>query len=123
MFRQLVTPPPADTNPVDLTNNINSLFVYHPLQISALIETVWLNRANIAGSQTNYPFVPWSPAIAWRILNAPFFSGYDWSSHSPKLVPPSPISCRRSVSPESRTPGMESLLRCRRDYNRRTGTT
>ncbi|MFY9803465.1 MAG: hypothetical protein WA211_08605 [Candidatus Acidiferrales bacterium] len=90
MFRQLVTPPPADTNPVDLTNNINSLFVYHPLQISALIETVWLNRANIAGSQTNYPFVPWSPAIAWRILNAPFFSGYDWSSHSPKLVPPSP---------------------------------
>jgi hypothetical protein len=69
-------------------NNINSLFIYHPLQISALIETVWQNRNNALGSQTSYPFVPWSPQVAHPILNAPFFSGYDWISSPPTRLPP-----------------------------------
>jgi hypothetical protein len=82
MFRQLV----AGSN---VMSNINSLFVYHPLQISAIIETVWLNRSNTAGSQTNSPFLPWSPLLASQILSAPFFAGYDWSnSNHPKAVYP-----------------------------------
>jgi hypothetical protein len=80
MFRQLVTVGP---NPGNLLNNINSLFTYHPLQISAITETVWLNRYNAASSQTSSPFFPWSPQVAYPILNAPFFSGYDWTGPTP----------------------------------------
>jgi len=86
MFRQLVTVGP---NPGNLLNNINSLFTYHPLQISAITETVWLNRYNAASSQTSSPFFPWSPQVAYPILNAPFFSGYDWTDPTPvPLGPP-----------------------------------
>jgi hypothetical protein len=95
MFRQLVTPGhPSTTLTPTVMNNINSLFIYHPLQVSALIETVWLNRANAAGAQTSYPFVPWSPLLASQILNAPFFAGYNWGTSPPTalypaLAPPS----------------------------------
>jgi hypothetical protein len=86
MFRQLVTPGHPGANPTtDVMSNINSLFTYHPLQISAIIETVWLNRNNAASSQTNSSFLPWSPLIASQILKAPFFTGYDWS-HTPPLA-------------------------------------
>ena len=73
MFRQLVTPA-GGTLPQAL-NNINSLFTYHPLQISAIVETVWQNRYNAGNSQTGSPFLPWSPQIASPILNAHSFSG------------------------------------------------
>ena len=49
MFRQLVTPLPGSTN--SLTDYINSLFTYHPLQISAILEAVRLNRYNKAPTQ------------------------------------------------------------------------
>lgn len=85
MFRQLVTPPVP--GPV-INDNINSLFTYHPLQISALVETVWLNRGN--ASLASSPFLPWSPQISYNILNAPFFAGYDWSSGTPVPLAPGP---------------------------------
>ena len=81
MFRQLVG------NGATVTANINSLFTYHPLQISALVETVWLNRANAANSPTTAPFVPWAPEVTWPILNANFFTGYDWSGATPLPIP------------------------------------
>jgi hypothetical protein len=89
MFRQLVTPsgPPGPLTPAVL-NNINSLFVYHPLQISALVETVWLNRLNAGTPETGAPFLPWSPQIAVNLLNTPFFPGYDWSGGAPVPLPP-----------------------------------
>jgi hypothetical protein len=80
MFRQLVAGP-------NVTNNINSLFTYHPLQISAIIETVWLNRSNASNSQTSSPFLPWSPQMTHPILHARFFPGYDWSGSSPVRLP------------------------------------
>jgi hypothetical protein len=83
MFRQLVAGP-------NVMNNINSLFTYHPLQISAIIETVWLNRSNSASSPTGSPFLPWSPQITNFILNAPFFSGYDWTTTPPTPLQPEP---------------------------------
>jgi hypothetical protein len=92
MFRQLVTH--GDPNaPLTTTvqDNINSLFVYHPLQISALVETFWQNRNNAAASSSGSPFVPWSPLMASQILNAPFFSGYDWTTTPPTQLPP-PVS-------------------------------
>lgn len=93
MFRQLVTPGHPGPNLSSIVmNNVNSLFIYHPLQISALIETVWLNRNNAGGSQTSYPFIPWSPLLTWQVLNAPFFAGYDWSTVSSPTPLPAPPS-------------------------------
>ncbi len=89
MFRQLVTPGVlGPIIPTAVLNNINSLFVYHPLQISALVETVWLNRMNAGNNQTGSPFVPWAPQVAVSILNTPFFPGYDFSGPSPVALPP-----------------------------------
>jgi hypothetical protein len=85
MFRQLVTAP----NPADQLNNINSLFTYHPLQISAIVETVWQNRYNAASTQTSSPFLPWSPTVAHPLLTGRnFFSGYDWNSSPPTPIYP-----------------------------------
>jgi hypothetical protein len=93
MFRQLV----SGANRV---NNINSLFTYHPLQIAAIIETVWLNRGNsptVANPrQTSSWFVPWSPTLSFSILNTGFFTGYDWSQPAPP--PPLPASPLPSAS-------------------------
>ncbi|HXP10416.1 MAG TPA: hypothetical protein VN828_18080 [Acidobacteriaceae bacterium] len=82
MFRQLVG------NGANVIANINSLFTYHPLQLSALVETVWLNRNNAANSPTTAPFVPWAPEVAWQILNANFFTGYDWTGGTPVPIAP-----------------------------------
>src|SRR5580700_5644569 len=80
MFRQLVTPGhPGGALTPDIKHNINSLFAYHPLQISAIVETVWLNRYHAAPSAISSPFVPWPREITYPILNADFFSGYKWS--------------------------------------------
>lgn len=85
MFLQLVTPPGGTLT--QALNNINSLFTYHPLQTSAIIETVWLNRGNAGNSPISSPFIPWSPQIAAPILNASFFSGYDWTVSPPAPLP------------------------------------
>lgn len=87
MFRQVVTPTLA--NQGNVFDNINSLFVYHPLQISAIVETVWLNRNNATNPQTGSPFVPWPPQIAQPILNYPFFPGYTFQ---PSPAPPTQLS-------------------------------
>ena len=86
MFRQLVVGPNA-------ASNINSLFIYHPLQVSALVETVWQNRNNAVGSQTSSPFVPWPTQLTAPLLNADFFTGYKWvggipTPQLPQLPPP-----------------------------------
>jgi hypothetical protein len=94
MFRQLVAGP-------NVTNNINSLFTYHPLQISAIIETVWLNRSNATNSQTSSPFLPWSPQITHPILNADFFPGYHWPTGGfppPSALPPLSIPHVKPIS-------------------------
>jgi hypothetical protein len=87
MFRQLVAGP-------NLMNNINSLFTYHPLQISAIAETVWLNRVNAPTNanppQTSSWFLPWSPQFAWQILHAPFVTGYHWTSAGASALTPTP---------------------------------
>ncbi len=102
MFRQLVTPGhPGGNLTAAVMANINSLFVYHPLQISALVETVWQNRNNAASSQTNYPFIPWSPQVAYPILNATFFTGYDWSTSPPTALLPPP-----TFTPPIKQPGI-----------------
>lgn len=85
MFRQLVTPPPVSGGTV--VDNINSLFAYHPLQISAIVETVWLNRYNPASS----PFPSWPPQITFPILNADFFQGYAWPAGGGSGPPMSPL--------------------------------
>src|SRR5271170_5199846 len=85
MFRQLVTVGP---NPGNRLNNINSLFTYHPLQISALVETVWQNRYNAASSQTSSPFNPWAPQVTYPMLNAKYFSGYRWTAAGPQPIDP-----------------------------------
>ena len=66
--------------------------MYQPLQISAIIETVWRNRYNHAPTQITFPFVPWSADITYPILSATnFVSGYNWSSGSAtSLATPQP---------------------------------
>jgi hypothetical protein len=82
MFRQLVHGSP---NP---RNAINSLFLYHPLQISAVSETVWRNRNNAAGSSAISPFVPWPAQAVYPILKSQdFISGYGWSGGVPSPLP------------------------------------
>lgn len=88
MFRQLVTPGlPGPLTPAAL-NNINSLFVYHPLQLSAIIETYWLNRLNAGSAETGSPFLPWAPQMATNLLSMNFFPGYDWSGGAPVALAP-----------------------------------
>jgi hypothetical protein len=80
MFRQLVTPPGSPALTQQVRNNIDSLFMYHPLQISAIVETIWLNRNNNGISPTFSPFIPWRPDITNQILGSTFFPAYDWST-------------------------------------------
>jgi hypothetical protein len=63
MFLQLV----RDTvNPANTPNNVRALFQYHPLQITALVETAWRNRQ--AGNA--FPFDAWPQALTAAIINA-----------------------------------------------------
>jgi hypothetical protein len=85
MFLQLVTPPGGSST--SALQNVDSLFLYHPLQISALVETVWRNRYN-AGSAT---FTPWPQWMTAALLapkdpggaNANFISGYTFPAVGP----------------------------------------
>jgi hypothetical protein len=86
MFRQLVAGPNSP-------KNIASLFTYHPLQIAAITETVWLNRGSaptLANSPTGSWFVPWAPDLCKWILNTEFYTGYVWPAGNPlPQAPPS----------------------------------
>jgi hypothetical protein len=83
MFRQLVTPHPGMPPTPDVINNIKSVFTYHPLQLSAIIETVWLNRYNAAPTPISSPFVPWPLEITFPILSNSFIAGYSWPNGTP----------------------------------------
>jgi hypothetical protein len=63
MFLQLVR---DVNNPANSLTNVQSLFQYHPLQITALIETAWRNRQ--AGNA--FPFDAWPQALTDSIINA-----------------------------------------------------
>jgi hypothetical protein len=90
MFRQLVTP--LSSAPPTVTECINSLFTYHPLQTSAIVETVWRNRYNQAPTQITFPFVPWSQEITYPILSSQFVSGYNWKNlNNPTPLTPPPL--------------------------------
>jgi len=106
MFRQLVAGP-------NRLNNINSLFTYHPLQVAAIIELVWLNRANSPNAtnsrQTSSWLVPWPPNASLSILNSDFFSGYDWSQPGPPPLPASPLPPATFTAPLSQ-PGIAGIL-------------
>jgi hypothetical protein len=120
MFRQLVTPPgppfPGQTTTPSAQSqqNVNSLFAYHPLQIAALVETVWRNRYNSSQS----PFVPWPPEITNPILNPTpvsdgFIPGYTWpggvqQAPTQPLTIPSPVSI--AYTPPWAQPGIATTL-------------
>jgi hypothetical protein len=79
MFLQLVTPPPFGgpvTSPAQA--NVDSLFLYHPLQLSAIVETFWRNRYNAfnATGGVNTPFVAWPKGITESILADHYILGY-----------------------------------------------
>jgi hypothetical protein len=63
MFLQLVR---DVNNPANTRTNTQSLFQYHPLQITALVETAWRNRQ--AGNA--FPFDAWPQPLTDSILNA-----------------------------------------------------
>jgi hypothetical protein len=63
MFLQLVRDP---NNPQNTLANAQALFQYHPLQITALVETAWRNSQ--AG--TAVPFDAWPQGITDPIVNA-----------------------------------------------------
>jgi hypothetical protein len=97
MFLQLVTPPltfPFNAVVIQELSaaaraNADSLFLYHPLQISALVETFWRNRYNAwsAAGGAASPFVPWPEAVTQALLtDSPatgYILGYDPASNLP----------------------------------------
>jgi hypothetical protein len=91
MFLQLVTPP--SPGPL-VQQNVDSLFIYHPLQISAIVETVWRNRYNAAST----PFVPWPQAFTDALL-----SEYTLGWTFPNTGPPSQIQQTDGLMPSGET--------------------
>jgi hypothetical protein len=62
MFLQLV----RDTvNPAKTPDNVSALFQYHPLQLTALVETAWRNR-----QANTFPFDAWPQQLTEAILSA-----------------------------------------------------
>src|SRR6516225_7229437 len=74
MFLQLVTPTHPD--PAAAQQNTDSLFINHPLQVSAIVETAWRNRYNAASSR----FVPWPSQITEPLLKKDVFT-QGWHFH------------------------------------------
>ena len=93
MFLQLVTPPSTfpppvlpPTLPQQAQQNVDSLWLYHPLQITAIVETMWRNRYNAvtAPNTANSPFVAWSTSITDVILaDQNFLVGYAFPGSMP----------------------------------------
>jgi hypothetical protein len=75
--------------------NVDSLFIYHPLQISAIVETVWRNRYNAASAQ----FVPWPQAFSKALLDADYTQGWTF----PNSGSPSPIPQEDALMPSGET--------------------
>jgi hypothetical protein len=63
MFLQLVR---DVNNPQNTPANVRALFQYHPLQITALVETAWRNRQ----TGNAFPFDAWPQGITDAIINA-----------------------------------------------------
>src|SRR5215472_2966765 len=101
MFLQLVTPHAGDApNSLNVIQNINSLFTYHPLQLSALIETVWLNRYDAAPTPISAPFQSWPIELTFPVLNAPFITGYNAGVPiNPLTSPPAPLPAGSYTAP------------------------
>ena len=85
MFLQLVTPS-SGSPPVQAC--ADSLFIYTPLQLSAIAETVWRNRYNAGVSSTApiAPFVPWPQGLTDAILTPTPISGYYFGGHNPQQI-------------------------------------
>jgi|HubBroStandDraft_3_1064219.scaffolds.fasta_scaffold04464_3 hypothetical protein len=92
MFLQLVTPPfppgpaPVATLSAQARQNADSLFLYHPLQITATVETFFRQRYNAVNPsvppQPNSPFVPWPTKFTREILQDDYLLGFDFSTNS-----------------------------------------
>lgn len=89
MFLQLVTPPfppgppPVATLSAQARQHADSLFLYHPLQITALVETFWRHRYNaVSGTTPHSPFVPWPTKFTREILHDDYLLGFDFSSNN-----------------------------------------
>jgi hypothetical protein len=95
MFLQLVTPPGPS---VIVPQNVDSLFIYHPLQISAIVETTWRNRYHVA----NTPFVPW-PQLFTDALLAPGVFTLGWKFPDPMGPPPPSIGQDVGIMPSGET--------------------
>lgn len=93
MFLQLVTPPPPALTPVQ--QNVDSLFIYHPLQISAIVETVWRNRYNATSTR----FAPWPQAFSDALLASDYTLGWTF----PNTGSPSPIAQDDGLMPPGET--------------------
>ncbi len=95
MFLQLVT----GATPAETQRNADSLFIYTPLQLSAIAETVWRNRYNGATSATTpiAPFVPWAKALTDNILIPTPISGYYFDPAG--INPPQPVAQGIGVMP------------------------
>lgn len=103
MFLQLVTPPGPPTPGLSLLAQAcaTSLFIYTPLQLSAIVETVWRNRYNAASAPSTpiAPFVPWPPQVTDALL-APattYISGYLFDPMG--VNPPVPLAQGTGVMP------------------------
>jgi hypothetical protein len=94
MFLQLVMPPAGAPGPISTLSaltqqSVDSLFLYTPLQVSAIVETFWRNRYNAPSS----PFSAWPQWITAALLaptdpslaNPNVISGYTFP------VPPAPF--------------------------------
>ena len=115
MFLQLVTPPSTFPPPASPTlsqqvqQNVNSLWLYHPLQISAIVETMWRDRYNAvtAPATANSPFVAWPTSITDAILADPtFLVGYAFPGSVPlqEGVPFTPSG--ETFVPPNKQPGI-----------------
>jgi hypothetical protein len=107
MFLQLVIPSVTGSIPnlgASVLASVDSLFLYHPLQISAIVETVWRNRYNAANS----PFVAWPQSMTDSLLtDTSFFSGYDFSTSTPIPQWKGALPSGGAFVPPNALPGIE----------------
>lgn len=101
MFLQLVTPPPFGPPVTSVVQaNADSLFLYHPLQLSAIVEMFWRNRYNALNGPglANSPFVAWPVGTTQALLSDDYRLGYN----PPGVAndqPPTPITTGQLFMP------------------------
>ncbi len=95
-------PPPVATLSAQARQHADSLFLYHPLQITALVETFWRHRYNaVSGTTPHSPFVPWPTKFTREILHDDYLLGFDFSSNNGFPLSeflPGKFSCHRRCS-------------------------